>query len=288
MFRSIYKNTWKTLFRSVTFWLAVLVLLGISTFYVYDQLSFYWETAESVQQFLPDFVPEVLPETLVQEIDNAVSAGFLLYQIAIFAVITTVLVLNRDYGDQFFEIEKAAGVSPFRYTAGRMTALLTISVAALEVFSFATLHALLIGKGGVVGQSVFQTMVSTFPRMTCGVVFKGIPHLCFYIGLTYLFGTLFHSGLAGGAAGFAHAIFFYVVSLLYRLDSSWVTYFQYFSPSPNVLRFFVTYVGTPNEELAFKMNGVTMGGLVFCVSFLLGIALLCAAVSYWRTRRREA
>ena len=288
MFRSIYKNTWKTLFRSVTFWLAVLVLLGISAFYVYKQVSFFWETAESVQRFDPEYVPELPPEGLISEIDNAVSAGFLVYQISIFAVIATVLVLNRDYGDQFFEIEKAAGVSPFRYAAGRMAALLTISVVALEVFSFVTLHGILIGKGGVVGQNALQTMLTTLPRLTCGVVFKGIPHLCFYIGLTYLFGTLFHSGLAGGAAGFAHAIFFYVVSLLYRIDSSWATYFRFFSPSPNVLRYYVTYVGTPNEELAFKMNGVTTGGLVFCVAFLLGIALLCAAVSYWRTRRRES
>ncbi len=288
MFRTIYKNTWKTLFRSVTFWLAVLVLLGISVFYVSMQVSFYWESAENVQRFDPEYVPEVLPESLVQEVDNVVSGGFLVYQIAVFAIIATVLVLNRDYGDQFFEIEKAAGVSPFRYTAGRLAALLTVSAVALEVFSFATLHALLIGKGGVAGQNALQTMGATFPRLTCGVLFKGVPYLCFYIGLVYLFGTLFRNGLVGGAAGFANAIFYYVTYMLYRYDDGWFTYFQYFCPSPNVLRFYVGYFGTANGERIFAMYGVTTGGMVFCVAFLVGVALACAAVSYWRTRRREA
>ena len=287
MFRSIYKNTWKTLFRSVTLWLAMLVLLGISVFYVYEQVFFYWEAAKGVQQFLPDYVPELLPESLITEVDNAVNAGFLPYQISVFAVIATALVLNRDYGDQFFEIEKAAGVSPFRYTAGRLAALLSASVVVLEVFSFVVLHTVLIGKGGVAGQNAFQTMLTTFPRLTCGVLFKGIPHLCFYIGLTYLFGTLFRNGPVGGAVGFVQVILYRTLYTLYWLDESWKPYFQYFSPSPSILRFYVTYVGTPNEEAVFTREGVTVGGMVFCVVFLVGIGLLCAAVSYWRTRRRE-
>jgi len=64
------------------------------------------------------------------------------------------------------------------------------------------------------------------------VVGMGIPHFCFYIGLTYLFGTLFKNGLVGALVGFAYDIFHFVTFMLYRYEDGWYEYFDTFSQVP--------------------------------------------------------
>ena len=124
--------------------------------------------------------------------------------------------------------------------------------------------------------------------MTFTVLGAGIPHLCFYIGLTYLFGTLFRSGLIGCVVGFASDMFFYRIYGLHWLSSGWWhTYIYLFSPLSITLNMYVGHVGTEKEELIFSMFGITTWRAAFCAAFLVGVGLLCAAVSYWRTRRRE-
>ncbi len=274
----------------MTFWISVLMLVGIAFFYVQKQVSVHWQSYEQAQANAPDFViPEHLTQgEVLQRIDNTVNAGFMMYQISIFAIILVTLVLNRNHGDQFYEIEKAAGVSPLRYTLGRIAAVMTISLVTLEIFAFFSLQAIIIGSGGVEGQSVLQTVAATFPRMTWIVLGVGIPHLCFYVGLTYLFGTLFKNGLVGAVAGFVYDIFHFVTYLLYRYESGWMEYFDMYSQNPRVLRFFVSFVGTEREEMIFPRYGVTPGRALLSAGFLIGVGILCVAVSCWLTRRREA
>jgi len=111
---------------------------------------------------MPGFVPpdHLHQEELLQMLDNTVNAGFMMYQISICIIIVVTLVLNRNHGDQFYEIEKAAGASPIRYTLGRISALMTIGLVTLDIFAFVTLHALLIGSGGVEGQTVSFRLLS--------------------------------------------------------------------------------------------------------------------------------
>ena len=98
MFLTTYKNTLKNLIRSTTFWLLVAVLAIVVIQGVNE--GFYLVDTE------PDFV--LTYQMYIQSIINSLASKLLMYALPIFAVITVVLVLNRDYGDKFFEIEKAA------------------------------------------------------------------------------------------------------------------------------------------------------------------------------------
>ena len=89
MFLTTYKNTFKNLIRSTTFWLLVAVLAIVVIQGVNE--GFYLVDTE------PDFV--LTYQMYIQSIINSIASKLLMYALPVFAVITVVLVLNRDYGN---------------------------------------------------------------------------------------------------------------------------------------------------------------------------------------------
>lgn len=93
MFFAIYKNMIKNLFRSVTFWLFLLLFAFIMVRYGLSDYKVY----------APGFAPTTLSfDKYTGFVGNLVNTGMLSYATPVFAVIATVLLLNRDYDDQFF------------------------------------------------------------------------------------------------------------------------------------------------------------------------------------------
>ena len=276
MFLTTYKNTFKNLIRSTTFWLLVAVLAIVVIQGVNE--GFFLVDTE------PDFV--LTYQMYIQSIINSLASKLLMYALPIFAVITVVLVLNRDYGDKFFEIEKAANVKPSAYLYGRLTALISVNFAVLILSNLLFMYWYLYTCGGVEGLTTWEMISETFIRVVRVDIFVGMPSLIFYIGLTYFAGAIFKNGIPAAIVGMGHTIWFYAGYLILRLHiGEW--YFNYFSPVPKKLRQFFHYYDTEWFEDTIKRFDTSLAHVAFCISFLVGIAVLCSIVSHLRVRQRN-
>ena len=276
MFLATYKNTLKNLIRSTTFWLAIAVLAIVVIQGVNE--GFFQVDTE------PNFV--LTYQNYIQSIINSLGSKLLMYALPIFSVITVVLVLNRDYGDKFFEIEKAANIKPFFYVYGRLSALISVNFAVLLLSNLFFMYWYLYTCGGVERLTTWEMISETFVRVLRVDIFVGMPSLIFYIGLTYFAGAIFKNGIPAAIVGLGHAIWFYAGYLILRLHiGEW--YFNYFSPVPQKLRRFFHYYDTEWFEDTIKRQNTSVTDVAFCISFLVGVAVLCSVVSYIRVRQRN-
>lgn len=286
MFASTFRTTVKSLLRSVTFWLVFVLFAFIVVRYGVQQVGY---AKSGVGVVLVDYVAptQLAFSSYLSVIDNLVYAGSLIYPLAILAVISTALVLNRDHGDQFFEIEKAAGIKPSVYLFGRLSALVAILMAAQELISYIVLQILVIGQGGVEEMSTIGYIASSFLRLTFANLCCALPYVLFYVGVTYFVGTLFKNGVVGSLCGFALAVAYFAAYLILRRELSLAVYFEYLAPSANKLRHFIAYFWTDDSKAMYARFGTSTGKALLCVAFLLGVFAICSAVSYVRIRRRE-
>lgn len=276
MFSKTYINTFKNLFRSVTFWLVVAVLAIVVIQGVTE--GFFLGDDD------PNFVLNY--KDYVQCIINSLAGKLLMYALPIFAVITVVLVLNRDYGDKFFEIEKAANIKPSAYLFGRLLALVSLNFATLVLSNLLYMYWYLYTRGGVEGLATWDIISETFVRVLRVDIFVGMPTLLFYIGLTYFVGSLFRNGIPAAVVGMGYAVGFYAAYLPLRFRIS-ETYFNYFSPIPKKLRQFFHYYDTEWFEDMIKRQDTSVNHVVFCIALLAGAAVVFSAISYWRVRNRN-
>ena len=276
MFIVTYKTTFKTLFRSITFWLIVSVLTIVAI------------QGATTGLYLGDGAPNfsLSYKDYVQCVINSLIVKLLMYALPIFAVITVVLVLNRDYGDKFFEIEKAANIKPFAYLSGRLSALITVNFVVLLLSNLLCMYLYLYTRGGVEGLTAWEVISETFVRVLRVDIFVGMPSLIFYIGLTYFVGAIFKNGIPAAIVGMGYSLGFYAAYLMLRFRIS-EDYFNYFSPIPKKLRQFFHYYDTEWFEDMITRQKTSVAHVAFCISFLVGIAVLCSVVSYIRVRQRN-
>lgn len=290
MFGSTFKNTVKTILRSVTFWLVFALFAFLLVRYGVTNVSNVKSGAGLV--FIDNYKP---PEFLtysgfISTIDNLVHAGSLMYPLAILVVIVTVLVVNRDHGDQLFEIEKAAGVKPLLYVLGRLSAVAAITFVIQWVVSFAMLQYIVFAQGGVEDMSALQCIVKGFLYLSRTNICIALPVILFYIGITYLIGTLFKNGVVAACVGFGYAIVFFVTFLLYRYSISPLAevYFNYLSPTAYKIRHYFSSLGLPNQEQMLARFSTSLGKAMISIAFFVGVFAVCTAVSWVMTRKREA
>lgn len=290
MFGSTFKNTVKTILRSVTFWLVFALFVFLLARYGVTNVSSVKSGAGLI--FVDNYKP---PEFLtyggfISAIDNLVNAGSLMYPLAVLSVIVTVLVVNRDHGDQLFEIEKAADVKPLLYVLGRMTAVTAITFVIQWVVSYATLLYIVFAQGGVEEMSTLSCIVKGFLYLSRTNICTALPVIMFYIGLTYLIGTLFKNGVVAACVGFGYAIVFYVTFLLYRFSISPIAevYFNYLSPTAYKIRGYFSSLSSPDPDMILARFSTSLGKALICIAFYVGVFALSAAVSWVITHRREA
>ena len=276
MFLTAYKNTFKNLIRAVTFWLIVAVLIIV----MIQSASEGFYLGDNDPNFLLNY------KDYVQCIINSLTSRLLMYALPIFAVITVILILNRDYGDKFFEIEKAANVKPAFYLYGRLFALISINFLALFLSNLLCMYWYLYTRGGVEGLTTWETISETLIRVLRVDIFVGMPSLIFYIGLTYFVGALFKNGIPAAIVGMGYSLGFYAAYLMLRFRIS-EDYFNYFSPIPKKLRQFFHYYDTEWFEDMITRQKTSVTHVAFCISFLVGVAVLCSVVSYIRVRQRN-
>lgn len=283
MFCSTFRNTVKTLARSWVFWIAFCVLAIVTVPTVWERPVY----AEGLEQFAPTALGIW---EYYQHTGNLFNASFLKYALPVFAVISVVLVLNRDYGDQFYEIEKAAGVKPAEYLAGRLCAVVSVQTAIVLLWSTLLLHAYVIGCGGVDGMSLGAYLIDSAVRICRWTIAASLPCILVCVGLTYFIGALFRSGLVASIGGLGYVIFhnammlYYVPLVLTKGFKPAKIYFHYLSYRPNKL---IEYLFTVESGGGGILVQTSLGEALLCIGFLVGLCLLCSIVSYFLLRRRE-
>ena len=277
MFLVTFKNTIKNLLRCVTFWLFMLLFAFIMVRYGLSDYKVY----------APGFAPTTLSiDKYTGFVGNLVNAGMLTYATPVFAVITTTLVLNRDYGDQFFEIEKAGGISILRHFTGRLCALAAVVLAVQIIASFLSMYIYVGRWGGVVGMTTVEFLVDSTVRLLRIDLCVALPIILFYVGLTFLIGAVFHSGLFATFGGLGYVVANYIFAMLYQYRS-YETYFGYFSPRPLKLTNYFFNLDTADGAMWNAMDGTSLNKALLCIGFLISVFSLCSIASYFLLCRRE-
>ena len=276
MFFATYQKTTQNLLRSVTFWLILAVLAiitvqaGLDGFYIGDDK--------------PDFVLDF--RSYVENCENFCGAVLMNYAIPVFCIFTAVLVLLRDHGDRFFEIEKAAGIRPIGYLLGRLSALATLNFAVLYGMNLLGMYIYIFTRGGVHESGLGEIIADSLVRILRLDFFVAFPGVLMYLGLTYCIGSIFKNGIPAAIASTGYVIFWY----MFRLIFSWRVnrvFFDYLAPTPQKLRNYFHYYDSEWAEGIWEMFDVTVGDAAVCTGLLIGIGVLCSLVSYLCLRKRS-
>lgn len=276
MFRSTYNNTVKTLLRARTFWLAVLVFA----------ILVFWNVKATIlgEDITLEWPVPILYD-LAQMVHNQVIT-IMFYAFPIFTVITVALVQDHDYGDQFFEVEKAMNVKPSQYLAGRICGLVAVNLTTVAVFGFIRQNINVYLRGGFRDMPMGKYLLtSSYYLLRLDLLFC-LPSLLYYIGIVYLIGALFRGGKAAAIGGFVHVILYYCYHRQFRWKYT-PKYFNYFCPIPEHLNHFASYAGVKGAEKPMALFGTTLSDALISCGFLTGVFALGMLLSYFIIRRRE-
>ena len=283
MFYSIYRSTVRNMVRSVTFWLCVSILLvvtvetGLRTVYgVFDP-----DLGEMIWDSDPRYVLEHMP--YIQQVNNSISR-LMVYILPCFYVITTVIILARDLGDGFFEIEKAGGVKPLRYLAARITALFSINAIVSLIAGVISLQIYVLTRGGVSGMAFWEYFADgTFRVIRSGII-RILPCMAFYICLTYCLGSLTKSRIAASVGGLSYMLFCYFNNLFNVTKEG--LFVEYLTPNPFKLQMYMHYFGTDSHEDLIEIMNTSAWDALLCILFLCGCGGIFSLISWWNIRKR--
>jgi len=283
MFRQTYKATLKNLFRSGLFWFMVALLIGIVFYSGIEgfQLNTKIHPITGEIKMVKDNSPEYVLGYGVYIKRIIISVLLVMnYAMPLIAVVSTVLILNRDYGDNFYEIEKGAGISPAAYFFGRIAALITVNFPLVVIASFISFHTYIITRGGISEMGALYYITDSSIRLMRIIVFIAFPSILFYVGVTFLFGCILHSGLSASIVSIAYIVFNRLQPRIRGIILP--LYEDYFSPLPhkltNYLYWYDTYSFNPNLSLKDAALAFLFQPAVF---------LLTLIVSYILIRKRD-
>lgn len=288
MFFAIYKSTFKNILRNVTAWLvlALFVILALRILltpmngrYSFELNDMVWDTDD------PGFVMDY--SIYVQSIKGFVTGQLMTYAMPLFAIVTTVLMLNRDYGDNFYEIEKAGGIKPSQYFLGRLAALVTLNFIVATMVGFLFVHIYFLSRGALpyLGFTWWTYLADSTVRLMRHIIFLAMPAILFYIGFTYCLGTLFKSGFAAGVLPIAYVIYTYIDVMIY----GWVRniYTDYLQPIPNKSSHYFHYYDSEWFESMLVLEDTNLTKAAICIAILVGVFVLYSTIAYLRTQKRD-
>jgi hypothetical protein len=225
----------------------------------------------------------------VEVIANSGISTLALYALPLVAIVVTIIVLSRDYGDDFFEIEKASGLPHLPYLAGRLTAITTVVTVCMVVSHAVCLHLYILTRNGVPKLTPMKYLWESIVRMLRFDFCVILPELLFYLTLTYLLGVYLKKGYATATVSCVLMLSYYYISTTYRYRyiSQFVTqFFDYYSPMPGKLRLYFQLFDTENYEFAYQLFDLSTVDAVIGIGFLVGTSLLFSFISYLRIYKR--
>lgn len=288
MFLSVYKTTLKNLFRSLLFWLIFAFLIGVS---LYNTMSVnHGDYSSEYKEMIWDTDPRyVLSEmTYVENVMNNCTST-MLYAMPLMAIVSTFLILSRDYGDGFYEIERAGGQRPRHFLAGRFAVLFTVNFFAILFTVFLMSATYVFTRGGVSGMPIGEFWADFISRVLRNVVCVTWAPIAMFVCFTYMLGSLLKNAwvAAIGSSAFVLINYIFNYQLRFRVPA-W--YERYLMPTPgtvhNYFRFYNYYAPEKFEQF-LTQKGTSLGFALAGIGWVLGVALVYSLVSYLRIRRRE-
>ncbi len=277
MFYSIFKNTLKNTFRSLLFWM-MFVLFAMHALQRYSIIISH------------DYVHGISFFKYVQLASNVINGeGILYYSMPLITVVSTMLILNRDHGDNFYEIEKAAGVKPANYLVARLTALITLNVVILTVMSYFFLHFEVFLRGGVKGIGLSEYIIDSTIRMARLILCRAVPTTIFYVCFTYCIGSVFKSSVVAAVTSIGYVVFYAVGKLMLR-QRIHSMFWDYLSPVPDKLTNYFHCYDCRNQhefEILLEMDDTNLTKAVICICLLVGSGLVYSVITYLCTRVRD-
>ncbi len=287
MFFCIYKTTIKTLFRSMLFWVAfVLVVFVIMKIAVGVNGGYVMvDSNDRIIKDITDLDSEYVLsyDKYIQKIFNYANIHIMCYAVPLFCVVSTMLVLNRDYGDGFYEIEKSGGVKISRYYGGRLIALITVNVIVGLFVSFLSINYYYFSRGGVESFTLLGYFWDSIPRILRVFFCSSFPGILFYIGLTYMAGNILRSGFAGVTVGCGYVLFVYTSSRS-NIDFRMGETYSFINPAPEHLAQYWGFYDTPWFA---SRNPWSNGEMLLHLGSIMGIATLCLIVSFVYNKKRN-
>lgn len=279
MFLTIYKATFKNLFRTVTFWLCLAVYFIVA--FQNATSIHYGGYSQELKEVIVDTDPRFVLSysNMCKEISNS-ARHLLQYILPIFTTITAVIILNRDYNDHFYEIEKAGGIKSSHYLFARVSALISLNYLIAVISHFFAFHFYVYTRGGVSGMHFEEYLTQTTYRLMINNFFRLLPCVIFFVCFTYCIGTLFKSRIIAALCGMSYTIISMIVYRFTLLKAG--LFLDYFTPNPGYLEKYL--YGYYYENI--KVEGVTIEQAAMCLALFFGLSLVFSLISYFRIRKR--
>ncbi len=282
MFWQSYKNTLKNLARSPLFWVMVALVFGVA---FYGAIAgIYTYTDITTGEIIPDTDPRFqLIEKLYVTLAGHFDAHVMYYAMPCLIVCAAMLILERDYGDSFFEVERAGGVKPAGYLFGRFAALGSVLIPIGAIASYLEFVYYYVTRGGLSGQGFGQMWGDITVRALRTYCFGSAPVVLFYLFLTYMAGSLLKSGLAGGMVGIGHLALM-VIARQAAIRRFLPRIFDYLSTHGDTVGNPVMYWSFGDYQTYPFCSNAFVAVWTAC---MLGQAAVCLIVSVLLTRKRE-
>ena len=284
----IVKNTCKNLFRSIPFWLMLAVLI-IAVFYstiLVNQYGVYMEEYNEViwdtdSRYILDY------DTYLKAVINSLNSILTPYM-AMMTVIATVIILARDYNDNFFEIEKSCGISHFKYVFYRLFSIIFVNFIIMILLHFAMLYIYVYTRGGIADFGLWNLIKDSLIRLFRIDVFIGLPYIIFYTAFTYFIGTIFKRSIPAAVLGLLYSILCFIFGKHFMLayGKSTEIFQDYLQPKPMKVFWFFYDLDTETFQNTIDHFKTSHETVAICIGLLLGISLLYAFISYLRIRKR--
>lgn len=286
MFIKGFNATIKNLVRSRTFWLCM-ILFVLLVGWRLSKPSFGYVDMETYEQITDTDPRFVLTAHSYYKLMGNVPNMFTTYLFPLVMVFFTAIVINRDYGDRFFEIEKAGGMRPSVYLLSRIAALTALGFALMLIASFAYVHGYVITRGGVVDMGFWDYIADSTVRTLRMCLFKGFPCTVFFIGVTYCVGAIFKNGIAAAIIPTIYTLAVYFVDL--RRPANDGLLLETLSHYPTNVSHFFYFYKVPGEDQQFWCDfyNISWTDVFISIGFLTGIAALGCIISYLRVRKRN-